>query len=112
MSTLRSRSILRIVAAATGTVFLAAHAAAVDPAFDSLRPLGGPTAGSPSDAMRSFQRDIENAPPLTERFGLPRVSGPIPPILLPARQRPVFDTPDNAWPPPVNRARRPAGRDG
>ncbi len=93
-------------AAIAGVVVFASAAFAADPSVDAMRPLSGPTAGAPSEASRSFQRDIEHAPSLTERFGLPAISGPIPPILPPARQQPVFDTPDNAWPPAINRARR------
>ncbi len=106
-------SIMRIaIGAATGALMLAGQGLAVDPVTDPMRPYAGPTAGAQSDAFRNFQRDIDRAPSLTERFGLPRISGPIPPILPPVPVRPVFDTPDNAWPPPVERARRPADRDG
>ena len=102
MSSLISRS--RFGVASFAGVLLCASAFAADPLFDTMRPLSGPTAGAPSEASRSFQRDIERSPSIAQRFGLPSVSGPIPPILPPAREQPVFDTPDNAWPPAVNRA--------
>ena len=95
-----------IVATAAAAVLAAAPAGAVDPVFDPLQSWNGPTAGSQSEAARKILRDVERAPSLTERFGLPRISGPIPPILPPLREQPVFDTPNNAWPPPVIRARR------
>jgi hypothetical protein len=102
----------RFAAAALGAAIAAGQVLALDPMRDDpLRPYNGPTVGGPSEAFRGFQRDIERAPSLTERFGLPRVSGPIPSILPPVPTQPVFDTPDNAWPPAIERARRP-GRDG
>jgi len=107
------RITLRASAAVAGALMLAGHGFALDPVTDPMRPYGGPTAGAPSEAFRGFQRDVERAPSLSERFGLPRISGPLPPILPPVPTQPVFDTPENAWPPPVERARRrPADRDG
>ena len=102
----------RLAAAAIGAALLAGQGFALDPVReDPMRPYNGPTAGAPSDAFRSFQRDVDRAPSLSERFGLPRISGPIPSILPPVPTQPVFDTPDNAWPPAIERARGP-GRDG
>ena len=103
---------IRFAAAAIGAALAAGHGFALDPVRDDpMRPHNGPTVGGPSDSFRNFQRDIDRAPSLTERFGLPRLSGPVPSILPPVPTQPVFDTPDNAWPPAVERARRP-GRDG
>jgi len=110
MTIIKSRTIIG-GAVIAGAMLFASAAFAADPAVDSMRPLSGPTATAPSEAFRSFQRDIDRAPSLTERFGLPRVSGPIPPILPPARQQPAFDTPDNAWPPAISRSRRPGDPD-
>lgn len=102
----------RFAAAAIGAALIAGPVLALDPMRnDTMRPYNGPTAGAPSEAFRGFQRDLDRAPSLSERFGLPRVSGPIPSILPPVPTQPVFDTPDNAWPPAIERARRP-GRDG
>lgn len=95
-----------MIAAAAAAVLTAAPAGAVDPVFDPLQSPNGPTAGNPSESARNILREAERAPSLTERFGLPRISGPIPPILPPWRQQPIFDSPNNALPPPVNRARR------
>lgn len=96
-----------MIATAAVALFSAAPAGAVDPVFDPLQSPNGPTAGNQSDSARNFLREAERAPPLSERFGLPRISGPIPPILPPLREQPVFDTPNNALPPPpVIRARR------
>ena len=96
-----------LFAAAATTVLAAAPAGAADPIFDTMQSPNVPTAGNPSESARKILREAERAPSLTERFGLPRISGPIPPILPPLREQPVFDTPNNAWPPPpVNRARR------
>lgn len=102
----------RLAAAVIGAAIVAGPGLALDPMRDDpLRPYNGPTAGAPSEALRSFQRDVDRGPSLSERFGLPRVSGPIPSILPPVPTQPVFDTPDNAWPPALERARRP-GREG
>jgi hypothetical protein len=102
----------RLAAAAIGALVVAAPSLAVDPLRDDpMRSYSGPTASGPSESMRNLQRDIERAPSLSERFGLPRISGPLPPILPPVPTQPVFDTPDNAWPPAIERARRP-DRDG
>jgi len=95
-----------MIAAAAAAVLSGAPAGAVNPVFDPLQSPNGPTAGTPSDSARNILREAERAPSLTERFGLPRISGPIPPILPPLREQPVFHTPNNAWPPPVIRARR------
>ena len=96
----------RLAAAAIGTLMIAAPSLAVDPLRDDpMRPYSGPTAGSPSESVRNLQRDIERAPSLSERLGFPRISGPLPSILPPVPTQPVFDTPDNAWPPAIERAR-------
>ncbi|HEY7607636.1 MAG TPA: hypothetical protein VIF14_00260 [Alphaproteobacteria bacterium] len=102
-------------ALATGLA-AAAPAFAADPIIDPMRPNEGPTASAPRQAEREMKRDLERAPTLTERFGLPPVSGPLPPLLPPLRQEPVLQTPGpDALPPPLPpslRARRPRDRDG
>jgi hypothetical protein len=94
-----------LIAAAALAAVSGTSAWAVDPIFDPMQTPNGPTAGSPSQSARDILREAERAPSLSERFGLPRISGPIPPILPPPRQQPVFETP-NTLPPPLNRARR------
>jgi hypothetical protein len=93
-------------AALAAIVLSAPPAVALDPVLDPLETPSGPTAGKPSESARNILREAERGPTLSERFGLPRISGPIPPILPPLRQQPIFDTPDSA--PPPNRARRPS----
>jgi hypothetical protein len=96
-----------VIAAATAAVLSAAPVGAADPVFDSMQSPNGPTAGNSSDFGRSIMREAERAPTLTERFGLPRISGPIPPILPPQREQPIFYAPNTTVPPPpVIRARR------
>ena len=107
-----------------GAIVLAAPAAttpalAADPVFDAMRPNTGPTATAPRQAEREMRRDFETkTPTLTERFGLPPVSGPLPPIAAPPpAPRPVLlDPGPGALPPPPQprpaRARRPRDRDG
>ena len=96
-----------MIATAAAAVLSAAPAGAADPIFDSLQSPNGPTAGNSSDFGRNIMRDAERAPSLTERFGLPRISGPIPPILPPQREQPIFYSPNTTEPPPpVIRARR------
>ena len=96
----------------------AAPALAVDPITDTMRPLDGPTAGAPRAAEREMKRDTERdrTPTLTERFGLPPVSGPLPPLLPPLRQEPVLQGPSpDALPPPLpppQRARQPRNPEG
>jgi hypothetical protein len=107
-----------LTAAALAAIFAgAAPALAVDPIVDSMRPNEGPTASAPRQAEREMRRDLERTPTLTERFGLPPVSGPLPPLLPPLRQEPVlqYQGPDALPPPPLPppyRARRPHDRDG
>jgi hypothetical protein len=98
---------------------LAQPAAAVDPVFDPMRPNAGPTATAPRPAEREMRRDFETKmPTLTERFGLPPMSGPLLPVLPPPPgQRPVLlDPGPDALPPPSQprpqRARQPRDRDG
>jgi hypothetical protein len=103
--------------ALAGAVAAATPAAAVDPVFDPMRPNEGQAATAPRQAEREMRRDLETkTPTLTERFGLPPVSGPLPPLLPPPGQRPVLlDPGPNALPPPPQprpqRARRPRDRD-
>ena len=116
-----SRNTTRILPllALAGAFAAAAPAAAVDPVIDPMRPNEGPTATAPRQAEREMRRDLEKSgktPTLTERFGLPPVSGPLLP-LLPPRQEPVLLDPRPAvLPPPPQprplRARQPRDRDG
>lgn len=100
-------------AALAAALTAAAPALAVDPVIDPMRPNEGLTATAPRPAEREMKRDVERTPTLTERFGLPPVSGPLPPI-LPPRQLPVLlDPGPGALPPPPQlRARQPRDRDG
>jgi hypothetical protein len=96
---------------------LAGPALAVDPVIDPMRPNEGLTATAPRQAERETKRDIERTPTLTERFGLPPVSGPLPPIVPPAPQPSVLQDPGReALPPPPlprpQRARQLRDRDG
>lgn len=103
-----------MTAAAAAVLGSAAPALAVDPVFDPMRPSEGLTATAPRQAERETKRDMERSPTptLTQRFGLPPVSGPLPPI-LPLQQPPVlYDPGPNALPPPPLRARQPRDRDG
>lgn len=94
---------LALIAAMVGSL-AAAPALAVDPSFDPSRPLTGPTAGAPSEGARDILRRAEQQPTLTERFGLPSISGPLPPVLPPPRGIPTFERTDEPPPrPPVNR---------
>lgn len=102
-----------------GAVAAATPAPAADPVFDPMRPNEGATATAPRQAEREMRRDFEKkTPTLTERFGLPPVSGPLPPLFAPPpRQLPVLLDPGaDALPPPPHprpkRARRPRGEDG
>jgi hypothetical protein len=95
----------------------AAQALAVDPITDPLRPNDGPTASAPRAAEREMKRDMERdrTPTLTERFGLPPVSGPLPPLLPPLRQEPVLQEPGPGALPPLPRpmrARQPRDPEG
>lgn len=85
---------------------------AVDPIIDPMHSPNGPTAGAPRQAEREIKRDLERIPTLTERFGLPPVSGPLPPILPPLREEPILQ--DRGAPPPIPyyRARQLRDRDG
>ena len=104
--------------ALASAIAAATPAAAVDPVFDPMRQNDGPTATAPRQAEREMRRDLETkAPTLTERFGLPPVSGPLPPLLPPPPgQRPVLHDPGpGALPPPQprpERARHPRDHDG
>lgn len=112
-----SASLLLTLASA---VALAMPAAAADPVLDSMRPNTGPTATAPRPAEREMRRDFEKkTPTLTERFGLPPLSGPLPPFVAPPpRHHPVLlDRGRGALPPPPpprlpQRARHPRDRDG
>jgi hypothetical protein len=104
--TCRGKLRAAVIAAAAVAVVSGAPASAVDPVFDPLQPPSGPTANTPSPSAREILREAERGPSLSERFGLPRISGPLPPIVPPPRQQPVFDTPPGLPPPPVERARR------
>lgn len=102
-----------------GVLALAAPAFAADPVFDPMQPNTGPTATAPRLPEREMRRDFERkTPTLTERFGLPPVSGPLPPIVpTPPAQRPaLLDPGPAALPPPPQprpaRARQPRDRDG
>lgn len=89
-------------------------AAAVDPVFDPMRPNEGQSATAPRQAEREMRRDLDTKiPTLTQRFGLPPVSGPLPPLLPPPAQQPVLlDPGPNTTLPPPQRARQPRDRDG
>jgi hypothetical protein len=113
-----SAKFLPVVAAAVALAG-AAPALAVDPVFDPMGPNQGLTATAPRQAERETRRDLDrtpSTPTLTERFGLPPVSGPLQPILPPVRQEPVFqqDRGPAAVPPPPRplRARQRPDRDG
>ena len=94
-------------AALAGILAGAAPAGAVDPIIDPMRPPEGPTASAPRQAEREAKRDLEQKFTLTERFGLPPVSGPLPPILPPLRQEPVLlDPGPGALSPPQPRPLR------
>lgn len=73
----------------------ATPALAVDPITDPLRPNDGPTASAPRAAEREMKRDMERdrTPTLTERFGLPRVSGPLQIGLPPLVGEPLLGQP-------------------
>lgn len=105
-----------LISAATfcAAVAAASPAAAVDPVFDPMQPNEGQSASAPRQAEREMRRDFEvKAPTLTERFGLPPVSGPLPPLLPPARQQPVLLDPGVNTPiPTLQRARHSRDRDG
>ncbi|MCW5770585.1 MAG: hypothetical protein KIT16_03040 [Rhodospirillaceae bacterium] len=92
-----SRTALAAVLA-TAAAFATGPAAAGDASFDPSQPLTGPTLGAPSEAARDILRRAEKVPTLTERFGLPSISGPLPPILPPARGMPAFERIDEAPP--------------
>ena len=105
-------------AGAAAILASASPALAVDPVFDPSRPNEGLTATAPRQAERETRRDLERAPStptLTERFGLPPVSGPLEPLLPQPRQQPVLlDPGPGALPPPQPRlrARQPRDHDG
>ena len=84
--------------AAAGALMLSSATLAADPVQHSLNVSA---ANLPSEAIRALQADVQPASSLSERFGL---NGPLP--LPAARRRPAFDTPDNAWPPAIHRARK------
>ena len=106
------------VAGAAAILASAAPALAVDPVIDPMRPNEGLTATAPRQAERETRRDLEKTPTLTERFGLPPLSGALPLLLVPPpRQEPVLLDPGRAaLPPPPQprplRARQPRDRDG
>ncbi len=101
-----------------GAFAAASPAAAVDPVFDPMRPNEGATATAPRPAEDAIRRQIDNekAPTLTERFGLPPLSGSLPPFLTPPRQQPVLlERGREGLPPPPlppSRARQPRNVDG
>ena len=99
-------------AALAGILVGAAPAGAVDPIIDPMRPPEGPTASAPRQAEREAKRDLESKSTLTERFGLPPVSGPLPPILPPLRQEPVLQDPGPSAPPPPPLRARKVDREG
>jgi hypothetical protein len=102
-----------LMTAAAAVICCVTPALAVDPVFDPMRPSEGMTATAPRQAERETKRDMERTPTLTQRFGLPPVSGPLPPLLPPLQQPPVlYDPGPNAAPPPPLRARQPRDRDG
>jgi hypothetical protein len=80
--------------------------------IDPMRPNNGPTATAPRQAERETRRDVERAPDADadRRFGLPPVSGPLPPLLPPLRRGSVLQqrpAPCTAPPPPTpSRARQ------
>lgn len=119
MSTCKSSGFARkalALFALGGAVAAAAPAAAADPVFDPMRPNEGPTATAPRQAEREMRRDFERkAPTLTERFGLPPISGPLVP-LPPPGQPVLLDPGPGALPPPPQprpqRARQPSERGG
>jgi hypothetical protein len=80
--------IVRILQVTTaGGLWMLASAAAADPAFDPMQHWSGPTAIQPSRGGRDIMREAERGPSLTQRFGLPQISGPmqldLPPALAP-----------------------------
>lgn len=98
-------------AAFAAAVAAAWPAAASDPVFDSMRPDEGQSATAPRRAEREMRRDFEmKTPTLTQRFGLPPVSGPLPTLLPPPGQQPVLLEPESNTPPP-QRARQLRDRD-
>lgn len=88
-------------------------AAAGDPMFDPTRPYEGQSATAPRQAEREMRRDLDTKiPTLTQRFGLPPVSGPLPSVLPPPGQQPVLlDPGPNTTLPPPQSARRTRDRD-
>ena len=92
-----------------GVLALAAPASAADPVFDPMQPNTGPTATAPRQAEREMRRDLERkTPTLTERLGLPPVSGPLPPIVPAPQNHPALLDPgrDAVPPPPQPRPQR------
>lgn len=101
-------------AAFAAAVAAAWPAAASDPVFDSTRPYEGQSATAQRQAEREMRRDFEmKTPTLTQRFGLPPVSGPLPTLLPPPGQQPVLlDPGPSPTLPPPQRARQLRDRDG
>jgi len=119
MSGRTSSFLVAALIGSAGALALATPTAAGDPVFDPMRPNTGPTATAPRQAEREMRRDLEEkTPTLTERFGLPPVSGPLPPLLAPPLAgRPLLVDPGpGALPPPPQprpqRARQLRDRDG
>jgi len=82
-----------------GGLWMFASASAADPVFDPMQLWSGPTASQPSRGGRDIMREAERGPSLTQRFGLPQISGPLrldlPPALAPQHSGEL------AVPPPV-----------
>jgi hypothetical protein len=113
MSTRISSGFIKSLLAAAA-IAAAWPAVAGDAMLDPMRPNDGPTATAPRQAEREMRRDFDTkTPTLTQRFGLPPVSGPLPPLFPPPAQQPVLlDPGPGALPPPPQRARQPRDRDG
>ncbi len=116
MSARTSSSLVRFLlpaAAMAAAIAAAWPAAAGDAMFDPLRPNEGQSATAPRQAEREMRRDLEmKSPTLTQRFGLPPVSGPLPPLLPPSSQQPVLlDPGPSPTLPPPQRARQTRERD-
>jgi hypothetical protein len=107
------RTVVRSLLTILPLLALAEPAAAADPVFDPMRPSTGPTATAPRPAEREMRRDFgTKTPTLTERFGLPPVSGPLPVPRRPERPVLVDPSPGTLPPPRPDRARYPRDRDG
>lgn len=104
------RTSARLVLTVLPLLALAQPAAAVDPVVDPMRPNMGPTATAPGQAEREMRRDLETKiPTLTQRFGLPPVSGPLP--APQPRTTPLLVDPGPGALPPPRPERARAARD-